>query len=147
MRVSIGMTEPGGGTDVLGAMRTNATKVEGGWSSTARRSGAPRRMSPIILVLARSDKNVEKRHQGLTLFSWTRNAGRFRHLAAQARHARHGLLLACTSTMSSCPTRTCSASRGKAWYMLLPTLNNERIMVGAFCLGVIDGVLEDALDT
>ena len=35
---------------------------------------------------------------------------------------------------------------GKAWYMLLPTLNNERIMVGAFCLGVIDGVLEDALD-
>jgi alkylation response protein AidB-like acyl-CoA dehydrogenase len=30
--------------------------------------------------------------------------------------------------------------------MLLPTLNNERIMVGAFCLGVIDGVLEDALD-
>jgi alkylation response protein AidB-like acyl-CoA dehydrogenase len=34
----------------------------------------------------------------------------------------------------------------KAWYMLLPTLNNERIMVGAFCLGVIDGVLEDSLD-
>ena len=34
----------------------------------------------------------------------------------------------------------------KAWYMLLPTLNNERIMVGAFCLGVIDGVLEDAVD-
>jgi alkylation response protein AidB-like acyl-CoA dehydrogenase len=32
-----------------------------------------------------------------------------------------------------------------AWYTLLPTLNNERIMVGAFCLGVIDGVLEDAL--
>jgi acyl-CoA dehydrogenase len=35
---------------------------------------------------------------------------------------------------------------GKAWYTLLPTLNNERIMVGAQCLGAIDGVLEDALD-
>jgi alkylation response protein AidB-like acyl-CoA dehydrogenase len=34
---------------------------------------------------------------------------------------------------------------GRAWYMLLPTLNNERIMVGAQCLGAIDGVLEDAL--
>src|SRR3546814_12874956 len=34
----------------------------------------------------------------------------------------------------------------KAWYMLLPTLNNERIMVGSFCLGVIDGILEDALE-
>jgi len=37
------------------------------------------------------------------------------------------------------------AEPNKAWYTLLPTLNNERIMVGAFCLGVIDGVLEDAL--
>jgi acyl-CoA dehydrogenase len=28
---------------------------------------------------------------------------------------------------------------------MLPTLNNERIMVGAQCLGAMDGVLEDAL--
>ena len=36
---------------------------------------------------------------------------------------------------------------GKAWYMLLPTLNNERIMVGGVLyLGVLDGVLEDALE-
>jgi butyryl-CoA dehydrogenase len=34
---------------------------------------------------------------------------------------------------------------GKAWGAMLPTLNNERIMVGAQCLGAIDGVLEDAL--
>lgn len=30
-RVSIGFTEPGGGTDVLGAMRTMAKQVDGGW--------------------------------------------------------------------------------------------------------------------
>ena len=29
--------------------------------------------------------------------------------------------------------------------MLLPTLNNERDHVSAFCLGILDGVLEDAL--
>ena len=34
---------------------------------------------------------------------------------------------------------------GKAWYMLLGTLNNERIMLSALCTGIIDGVLEDAL--
>ena len=31
LRVSLSMTEPGGGTDVLGAMRTFADKVDGGW--------------------------------------------------------------------------------------------------------------------
>src|SRR5690606_6179050 len=30
-RVSISFTEPGGGTDVLGAMRTEATRTDGGW--------------------------------------------------------------------------------------------------------------------
>jgi acyl-CoA dehydrogenase len=34
---------------------------------------------------------------------------------------------------------------GRAWYMLLPTLNNERVMLSAFCVGILDGVLEDAL--
>src|SRR5882762_10281971 len=33
----------------------------------------------------------------------------------------------------------------QAWKMLLPTLNNERIMLSAFCVGILDGVLEDAL--
>ena len=29
--------------------------------------------------------------------------------------------------------------------MLLPTLNNERIMLSAFCVGILDGMLEDVL--
>ena len=32
-----------------------------------------------------------------------------------------------------------------AWKMLLPTLNNERIILSSFCLGILDGVLEDAI--
>jgi len=34
---------------------------------------------------------------------------------------------------------------GRAWYMLLPTLNNERIMLSSFCVGILDGILEDVL--
>jgi alkylation response protein AidB-like acyl-CoA dehydrogenase len=34
---------------------------------------------------------------------------------------------------------------GNAWANVLPTLNNERILMAAFCCGIIDGVLEDAV--
>ena len=35
---------------------------------------------------------------------------------------------------------------GRGWQMILPMLNNERLLMSAFCLGYIDGVLEDAID-
>jgi alkylation response protein AidB-like acyl-CoA dehydrogenase len=34
---------------------------------------------------------------------------------------------------------------GRAWYMLLPTLNNERVMLASLCVGILDGILEDVL--
>jgi len=67
--VSISMTEPGGSTDVLGAMRTYATKVEGGWRiNGAKMWTTAARAADRILLVARSDRNVEKSHQGLALF-------------------------------------------------------------------------------
>src|SRR6202050_2025566 len=68
-RVSIGFTEPGGGTDVLGAMQTTAERVAGGWVLHGQKmccSAAP--AADYILLLPSTDKNVQKRHQGLTLF-------------------------------------------------------------------------------
>lgn len=43
LRTAISFTEPGGGTDVLGAMRTTARRVDGGWAIDGERLGAPRR--------------------------------------------------------------------------------------------------------
>jgi butyryl-CoA dehydrogenase len=147
LRVSIGMTEPGGGTDVLGAMRTYAEKTEGGWLiNGAKMWTTAARVADYILLLARSDRNVAKRHHGLTLF----------FLPAKSEGVTATLLPKLgMRAMGSCslaldnvfvPDEYVLGEPGKAWYMLLPTLNNERIMVGAQCLGAIDGVLEDALD-
>ena len=147
LRVSIGMTEPGGGTDVLGAMRTFAERTEGGWLiNGAKMWTTAARAADYILLLARTDKNVEKKHQGLTLF----------FLPAKSKGVTATLLPklgmramgSCSVTLDNVfvPDEYVLGEPGKAWYMLLPTLNNERIMVGAQCLGAIDGVLEDALD-
>lgn len=146
-RVSISFTEPGGGTDVLGAMRTEAVRTEGGWRLSGEKIwSSASHVADYLLVLARTDKNVEKRHHGLTLF----------FVPAKSEGVKNTLLpkLGMRSIGSSSvhfdnvfvPDDLVFGEPGRAWYMLLPTLNNERIMVGAQCLGAIDGVLEDALD-
>ncbi|KMS53008.1 acyl-CoA dehydrogenase family protein [Sphingobium cupriresistens] len=147
LKAAIAFTEPGGGTDLLGGMTTTADRVEGGWKLNGEKIwSSSAHVADYLLVIARSDKETEKKHQGLTLF-WvpTRTAG-----VKITPLAKLGM-----RSMGSCSVHFEDAfvadeqvlgAPHKAWYMLLPTLNNERIMVGAFCLGVIDGVLEDALD-
>jgi butyryl-CoA dehydrogenase len=147
LRVSLGMTEPGGGTDVLGAMKTYATKVDGGWRINGAKmwtTGA--RVADRILLLARSERNTAKRHQGLSLFFMdAKSPGVSATLLPKLGMRAMG---SCSLTLEDVfiPDEDVLGTPGQAWYMLLPTLNNERIMVGAQCLGAIDGVLEDALD-
>jgi acyl-CoA dehydrogenase len=146
LRVSLSMTEPDGGTDVLGAMKTYADKVDGGWRLNGAKmwtTGA--KVADRLLVLARSEKNVEKKHQGLTMF----------FVDAKSPGITATLLPKLgMRAMGSCsvhyedvfvPDADVVGEPGQAWYAMLPSLNNERIMVGAQCLGAIDGVLEDAL--
>ena len=147
LRVSIGMTEPGGGTDVLGAMRTLATKVEGGWRiNGAKMWTTAARVADRILLLARSEKDTAKAHQGLSLFFLDAKApGVSATLLPKLGMRAMG---SCSLTLDDVfvPDEDVLGEPGRAWYMVLPTLNNERIMVGAQCLGAMDGVLEDALD-
>ena len=146
LRAAIAFTEPGGGTDLLGAMTTTAERVDGGWKLNGEKTwSSSAHVADYLLVIARSARNPEKKHQGLTLF-WVpaKTAG-----VTITPLAKLGM-----RSMGSCSILFEDAfvadeqvlgEPDKAWYMLLPTLNNERIMVGAFCLGVIDGVLEDAV--
>ncbi|CAH1652972.1 MULTISPECIES: acyl-CoA dehydrogenase family protein [unclassified Chelatococcus] len=147
LRASIGFTEPNGGTDVLGALSTTAERVDGGWVINGEKIWcSSSHVADYILLLARTDKNGEKRHHGVTLFFVP---------AKQKGLTVTQLPKLGMRSIGSClvhienvfvPDDLVLGEPGRAWYMLLPTLNNERIMVGAFCLGVIDGVLEDALD-
>lgn len=146
LRVAISVTEPDGGTDVLGAMKTFAEKVDGGWKVNGAKmwtTGA--KVADRFLLLARTDKNVEKRQQGLTLFfADAKSPGIMASLLPKLGMRAMG---SCSVTFDDVfiPDEDVLGEPGNAWYMMLPTLNNERIMVGAQCLGALDGILEDAL--
>lgn len=147
VRAAISFTEPGGGTDVLGALRTNAVRGDGGWILNGEKIwSSSAHVADYLLVLARTDKNVEKQHHGVTLFFIPAKQPGIKITPLPKLGMRS--MGSCTVVFEDVfvPDDLVLGEPGRAWYMLLPTLNNERIMVGAFCLGVIDGVLEDALD-
>jgi acyl-CoA dehydrogenase len=146
-RWSIGFTEPGGGTDLLGMMRTTAVRGDGGWILNGQKTWcSAAHVADYILLLALTDKDAPKRHQGVTLFALpAKSEGvTIREIPKLGMRA-----------MGSCdvylddvfvPDDLVLGEPNRAWYMLLPTLNNERIMLSSFCLGILDGVLEDALE-
>jgi acyl-CoA dehydrogenase len=145
-RFSIGFTEPGGGTDVLGAMATNAEKVDGGWSISGSKIWcSSAHVADYILLLARTDRTVAKRHQGVSLFILPAKSEGIEIIELRKLGMR--AIGSCQVNMRDVfvPDDLLLGEAGKAWYMLLPTLNNERVMASSFCLGVLDGVLEDAL--
>ena len=146
MRFAIGFTEPGGGTDVLGGMRTRARKVDGGWLVNGSKTWcSAAHTAHYILLLARTDDDVEKRHQGLSLFLLPTDAEGV--TIADIPKLGMRALGSCDVGLQDVfvPDELLLGEPGQAWYMLLPTLNNERIILSSFCCGILDGVLEDAL--
>lgn len=147
LRAAIAFTEPSGGTDLLGGMRTTAVRGDGGWVLNGEKIwSSSAHVADYLLLLARTKKEVEKPHQGLTLF-WVPAGSKGVSITPLSKLGMR--------SMGSCsvhldevfvPDELVLGEPDNAWYMLLPTLNNERIMVSAFCLGILDGVLEDALD-
>jgi acyl-CoA dehydrogenase len=146
VRFAIGFTEPGGGTDVLGGMRTRARKVDGGWLVNGSKTWcSAAHTAHYILLLARTDDDVEKRHQGLSLFLLPTDADGV--TIADIPKLGMRALGSCDVGLQDVfvPDELLLGEPGDAWYMLLPTLNNERIILSSFCCGILDGVLEDAL--
>lgn len=145
-RFSIGFTEPGGGTDVLGAMKTFATKTDGGWVVNGEKIWcSSAHVADYILLLARTDKDVAKRHQGVSLFLLPAKSEGVKVTELPKLGMR--ALGSCSVVLNDVfiPDDLVLGEPGNAWYMLLPTLNNERVMLSSFCCGILDGVLEDAL--
>jgi len=145
-RFAIGFSEPGGGTDVLGGMRTFGKRADGGWRLNGNKTWcSAAHTADYILLLARTDDTVAKRHQGLTLFLVPTEAEgvQITEIPKLGMRALGSCDVGLTDVFL--PDDLVLGEPGEAWYMLLPTLNNERIILSSFCCGILDGVLEDAL--
>lgn len=145
-KFAIAVTEPAGGTDLLGVMTTNAVRGDGGWIINGQKIWSTQaHVADYLLVLARTDKNVEKKTQGTTLFLVPRESPGVETRQIPKLGMKN--VGSCEVFMDDVfvPDDLVLGEPGRAWYMLLATLNNERIVMAGLALGILDGVIEEAL--
>ncbi len=147
LKTAMAFTEPGGGTDLLGGMKSRAEKVDGGWRLRGEKiwsTGAD--VADYLLVMARSKPDAAKRSDGISIFFVPRQSEgiSITPLAKLGMRA----VSSCSVVMEDVfvPDDLVLGEPHKGWYHSTKTLNNERLINAATCLGMLDGVLEDAVN-
>ena len=142
---SIAVTEPDGGTDVLGAMKTVAKRVDGGWVLNGQKIWSTlAHVADYLLVLARTS-NHPKASRGITVFIVPGKAKGVQATTIPKLGMR--AIGSCTVTFDNVLLGD-DAVLGQpddGWKQFTATLNNERILAAAVCCGIHQGVLEDAV--
>ncbi|MEK7714255.1 MAG: acyl-CoA dehydrogenase family protein, partial [candidate division NC10 bacterium] len=128
---ALSITEPGGGTDVLGAMQTRAERNGDGWVlNGAKMFTSAAQQADYLLVVARTQRQVAKPAQGITLFIVPKGSP-----GVTIRKIDTIVPIGDTNAVFydsvRLPADAVLGEEGRGFYQLLATLNNERILGGA----------------
>ena len=143
---ALSLTEPDGGTDILGAMKTVAREDGDSFvikGSKIYTSGL--NIATHIFVVARTESDPNKPSYGLTVFLVPKTTpglvyNKIAKLGSRFLHS-YTVFYEDMRVPKSCIIGT----RGQGWRAILDTLNNERIFVAAVCNGLGRAALEDAM--
>ena len=147
IKFAIAYTEPDGGTDLLGAMKTKAVKDGDGWRITGSKIwSTAAHVSDYLMLIARTDDNPEKKSLGTTVFLVPRDQEGIetRQIPKIGMRAVGSCEVFLDNAWVS--DENVLGEVGRGFHQSLATLNNERIMLAALCCGIIDGSIEVAMD-
>lgn len=144
MMCAISLTEPSGGTDVLGAMKTRGRRVDGGWVISGTKIWSTlSHVADRLFLVARTKTEVRRASEGITVFFCDAKADGI--TASPIPKLGMRSLGSCEVELADVfiPDEDVLGEVDHGWQVLAPTLNSERIMNGANCTGALAGVLED----
>ena len=143
---ALGLTEPGAGSDSLGAMRTSAKK-EGhhyilNGSKTYITNGS---IADIVLVYAKTD--FDKKNKGITAFVIeTKNPG----FKVTSKLKKMGYRGSQTSELFfenfKVPAENILGEEGKGHIIVMNGLDSERAMIAPICLGISERALDISIE-
>lgn len=148
LRFAIAATEPGGGTDLLGGMRTRAVRRGDTWTINGQKmwsTGANE--ADMLLLLARTAPAEDgARHRGTTLFLVPRTSPGIecRYIPKIGMRAVGSCEVFLDDVVIGDEAVLGAVDHG--FKAMVGSLNNERVLTAALALGMMDGILEEAVD-
>ncbi|HJX79404.1 acyl-CoA dehydrogenase family protein [Glutamicibacter sp.] len=146
-KMSFGLSEPGGGTDVARAMMTNATKLEdGSYSISGQKKWIGGAMdADYIILLARTTPITRSAIDGITMFLVPRSTPGIHTEEIDTMGIRG--LAQCDVYLEDVrvPAANILGEADKGFRQVLSTLNGERLNGAAVALGIARGALDCAV--
>jgi len=145
-RLAMAVTESGGGSDLLGALRTRAERVTDGWRLTGEKAWSTGALTADrLLVLARTTAVEGRPDRGLTLFLVSNPSPGLAVRPVPKLGMR--ALASCAVTLDEVLVTDDSVlgTVDEGWRDIASVIDTERILLAALCCGILDGVLEDAV--
>jgi len=147
IRFALSITEPGGGTDVLGAMRTRAERIDGRWRINGAKVFTTGSSTAQYLVVVCRTGPIEdgKKHRGISAFlvDPKQSGVSMSPIRALGLNTIDSFSMGYDDVWVA--DEDVLGEPGDGWKVLTHTLNNERILTAAMCVGIAQAALEDAL--
>src|SRR5271166_1910689 len=140
------LTEPDGGTDVLGAMKTYAVEKDDHYVINGQKVWTTcAHVADYLVVVARTNDKSPKKAEGISVFLVKRDSPGIRLRKLE----KIGILATPSFEVFyenvKVPKDHLIGEKDRGFYQTLAMLNNERILTAALCLGETQAAFEDAV--